>query len=83
MKLSLTRPIQATIRESGADSTEASGTSSSRCVAVARADDRDAGAAQRVAEEQRRREGRVARGAAAGSGRGRRSAPRAAGDSLT
>ena len=32
VKLSLTRPIQATICESGADSTEASGTSSSRCV---------------------------------------------------
>ena len=32
MKLSLTRPIQATICESGGDSTEASGTSESRCV---------------------------------------------------
>ena len=64
MKLSLTRPIQATIRESGGDSTEASGTSSSRCVPWPAPVDRDAGAAQRVAEEERRRERRVARGAA-------------------
>ena len=64
VKLSLTRPIQATICESGADSTEASGTSSSRCVPWPAPVDRHSGAAQRVAEQERGGERRVARGAA-------------------